>query len=82
LTGVTFEGHPIQVKQSDNVGRNVIDSFETAIRRRKATTGVIVAFSFGSGAYEEIARSKLPDNIDITALTVSEIIKNQNRKSS
>ena len=28
-----FERLPIQVKQSDSVGRNVVDNFETAIRR-------------------------------------------------
>jgi hypothetical protein len=32
IDGTTFEGIPIQVKQSDDVGRNVVDNFETAIR--------------------------------------------------
>jgi DNA modification methylase len=77
IDGTTFEGHPIQVKQSDDVGRNVIDNFETAIRRRKQTKGTIVAFSFGKGAYEEIARAKLHDNTDIQAMTVQELLKNQ-----
>lgn len=49
---------PLQVKQSDNIGRNVIDNFETAIQRAGKNRGVIVAFSFGSGAYEEAARAK------------------------
>ena len=82
IDGSTFEGVPIQVKQSDDVGRNVIDNFETAIRRRKQTKGIIVAFSFGSGAYEEIARAKLHDNIEIKAITIKELLKNQNQQSN
>ena len=79
IDGFTFEGHPIQVKQSDDIGRNVIDNFETAIRRRKQAKGMIVAFSFGKGAFEEIARAQLHDNIEIQALTVKELLKNQNQ---
>jgi hypothetical protein len=69
--------HPIQVKQSDDIGRNVIDNFETAMRRRKATKGIVVAFSFGKYAYEEIARAKLQDGLEIKALTVKELLKNE-----
>jgi len=79
IDGFTFEGVPIQVKQSDDIGRNVIDNFETAIRRRKQTKGIIVAFSFGRGSFEEIARAQLHDNIEIQALTVKELLKNQNQ---
>jgi hypothetical protein len=77
IDGFTFEGVPIQVKQSDDIGRNVVDNFETAIRRRRQSKGVIVAFSFGRGANEEMARAKLHDNLDITLLTVKELLKNQ-----
>jgi len=79
IDGYTFEGVPIQVKQSDDIGRNVIDNFETAIRRRKVTKGIIVAFSFGKGANEEIARAKLYDNIEIKAITVKELLKSQDQ---
>jgi len=48
----------IQVKQSEKVGRIVIDNFETALRRRKYQKGFIVAFSFTKGSYEEVARVK------------------------
>jgi DNA modification methylase len=74
IDGTTFEGYPIQVKQSDDIGRNPIDNFETAMRRRKATKGVFVAFSFGSGAYEEIARAKLHDNLEIIHMTIKDLI--------
>jgi hypothetical protein len=62
------------VKQSDGVGRNVVDNFETAVRRIKKSKGIIVAFSFGKGAYEEAARSKNKDALEITLMTVEEIL--------
>ena len=80
IDGYTFEGHPIQVKQSSRVGRNVVDNFETAMRRKRAKKGVIVAFGFGKGAYEEIARAKLHDNLDIKAITVKELLANRQQK--
>jgi DNA modification methylase len=66
---------PCQVKQSDEVGRNVVDNFETAIQRAGKDRGVIVAFSFGKGAYEEVARAKNEMNLDIRLKAVEEILK-------
>jgi len=77
--GKIRKGHPIQVKQSEDIGKNVIENFETAIRRRKQTKGIIVAFSFGKGAFEEIARAQLHDCIEIKALSVKEMLRNQNQ---
>ncbi|MGI0069606.1 MAG: DNA methyltransferase [Nitrosopumilaceae archaeon] len=75
IDGYTFEGHPVQVKQSSDIGRNVVDNFETALRRAGKNTGVIVAFSFGRGAYEEIARARLEEKLNITAMKVSDLLK-------
>ena len=77
IGGWLMDGRPIQVKQSENIGRNVIDNFETAIRRVKKDKGVVVAFSFGRGAYEEVARAKLEDGLDIELKTVGEILKEE-----
>lgn len=66
---------PCQVKQSEDVGRNVVDNFETAIQRADKDRGVIVAFSFGRGAHEEVARAKNDMNLDIKLKTVEEILK-------
>jgi hypothetical protein len=74
IDGYTFEGNPIQVKQSDDVGRNVIDNFQTALRRANSKEGVIVAFGFGRGAYEEIARCKLRDDLKITPITIKDLL--------
>jgi hypothetical protein len=75
IDGYLFDGTPIQVKQSEAVGRNVVDNFETAIKRMNKTKGLIVAFSFGKGAYEEVARAKNAEGLDIELRTVEEIIK-------
>ena len=53
-----FEHLPVQVKQAHNVGRNVVDNFETAVERSGKHAGLIIAFSFTKGAFEEAARAK------------------------
>lgn len=53
-----FERLPIQVKRSERVGRPVVDAFVAAVQREDAVKGYIVALSFTSGAYEEVARLK------------------------
>jgi hypothetical protein len=75
IDGYTFEGNPIQVKQSDDVGRNVIDNFQIALRRANSKEGVIVAFSFGRGADEEIARCKLRDGLEIKAIKDKDLLE-------
>jgi len=67
-------GYPIQVKQSEGIGRNVIDNFETAIRRLNKTKGYIVAFSFGRGAIEGVAEAKNNRSIEIILRTVQELL--------
>lgn len=75
IDGWMFDGTPIQVKQSEAIGRNVVDNFETALRRAKRTKGLVVAFSFGKGAREEIARVRHADGMEITLRTVKEIME-------
>lgn len=67
-------GYPIQVKQSEDIGRNVIDNFETAMRRMKKKKGYVVALSFGKGAVEEVARAKNQDGIEIILRTVDDLL--------
>ncbi|GAH87882.1 unnamed protein product, partial [marine sediment metagenome] len=69
IDGFTFfNRYPIQVKQSENIGRNIVDNFETALQRDKKDRGYIIALSFGKGAYEEVARVK-KDGLFIELLT-------------
>ena len=76
---------PIQVKRSDNVGRNVVDNFTAAIRRfdksrfekskrEQTTAGYIIAFSFGKGAVQEVARLKNEEQVILDLTLVSDIV--------
>ena len=79
------DGVPIQVKRSDGIGRGVIDSFLSAVKRadkklydknirEKKAVGYIIAFSFGKGVVEEAARLKVKENIIIELVTVDRIV--------
>ena len=85
IDGRTRENAPIQVKRSDAIGRNVIDNFFSAIQRYDKQTfelnkkeekpvGYLIAFSFGKGAIQEVARLKNEENVMIQLVTVEEII--------
>jgi DNA modification methylase len=75
IDGFSFMVHdPIQVKQSEHVGRNVVDNFETAIERAGKTKGYIIAFSFTRGAYEEAARAKAEGRGEIKLVKVADLI--------
>jgi hypothetical protein len=50
-----------------------VDNFETAIRRDRKHKGYIIAFSFGSGAYEEAARVKR-EGLEIALVEVSTVL--------
>jgi DNA modification methylase len=69
-----FTRDPIQVKQSEHVGRPVVDSLVAALHREKADTGYIIAFSFSRGAHEEAARIKREDGLSIKLITVKEVL--------
>lgn len=70
-----FERLPIQVKQSERVGRNVVDNFETAIERSGKDTGYLVAFSFTKGAHEEAARSKRAGKAAVILVKVEDVLE-------
>ena len=74
-----FERLPIQVKQVEKVGRETVDKFETAIRRDGKDKGYIVAFSFGRGAYTEVARAKT-EGLEIALVTVATLLNNPDDK--
>ncbi|MDR0760137.1 MAG: site-specific DNA-methyltransferase [Treponema sp.] len=85
LDGRTGDNTPIQVKRSDNIGRNVIDNFLSAVQRHdknlfekniavKKPAGYIIAFSFGKGAIEEVSRLHTIDKIIIKLVKVEDIV--------
>jgi restriction endonuclease Mrr len=79
IDGWTFMIHdPVQIKQSESVGRNVIDNFETAIKRASKQRGFVVALSFTKGAVEEVARIK-KDGLDIQLVNLQELLDEQEK---
>lgn len=85
IDGKTREGQPIQVKRSDAIGRNVVDNFLSACKRydkkcfednqkNRKSVGIIIAFSFGKAAIQEIARLKNEENILIDLVKVEDIV--------
>ncbi|MDR2126487.1 MAG: site-specific DNA-methyltransferase [Prevotellaceae bacterium] len=85
LDGKMPDNTPIQVKRSDNIGHNVIDNFLAAVMRNdkklfdknvtdKKPIGYIIAFSFGKGTVQEVARLNLEENIIIKLVTVEDIV--------
>jgi DNA modification methylase len=85
IDGITRNGTPIQVKRSDNIGRNVIDNFKSALERYDKAlyeknksngdeVGFIIAFSFGKGAIQEVARLKNEENTIVQLVKVEDIV--------
>jgi DNA modification methylase len=66
--------YPIQVKQTDKVGRPDIDAFETAMQRAKRKLGYFVGFDFTGDALFEIDRFRRTTSCEIKPLTVREIL--------
>ncbi|MHB8755795.1 MAG: restriction endonuclease [Candidatus Acidiferrales bacterium] len=76
IDGFTFlEHHPIQVKQSDGVGRPVVDNFVGVLKREREQRGMIIGISFTKGAFAEVARLEREDKIKIDLLTCRQILE-------
>ena len=73
--------YPIQVKQTDKVGRPDIDAFETAMQRAKRKLGYFVGFDFTGDALFEIDRFRRESGCEIKPLTVREILDEEISKS-
>jgi len=75
IDGFSFmEQLPIEVKQQDHVGREIVDKFETAVRRHGSHKGYIIAFSFTKGAYEEAARVRA-EGLEIALIEVKALFE-------
>lgn len=85
IDGQAGDGAPVQVKRSDNVGVNAVKNFWASLQQydqklfdekvaNGETAGYIIAFSFGRGAVEEIARLKNKNNTVIKLVKVSDIV--------
>jgi hypothetical protein len=74
-----FTREPVQVKQSERVGRPVVDEFETAVRRTGYDTGYIIAFSFTKGAVDEADRVRR-EGLTIHLVKASEVLLLRRRR--
>ena len=79
IDGLTSDGVPIVIKQSDNVGKVHLDNFLNAVMQLKAKRGIIVAFGFDKEAYATVSRAKINYRIEIKALTVKELIEHKEK---
>jgi DNA modification methylase len=85
IDGKHHDGAPIQVKRSDNIGREVIDKLFSALQRfdkklyekkkaGKLPAAYLIAFSFSKGAVEEVARLKSKEGCIIKLVAVEDIV--------
>lgn len=68
-----YEGSPIQVKRSKNVGVNVVKALFATMHDRNIKTGFIVALSFGKGAVEKVAKYKNEGSVEIALINAEDI---------
>jgi hypothetical protein len=66
--------YPIQVKQTDKVGRPDIDQFEAVMTREERQRGFFVAFGYSSDAEPECAAFHRKSGRIIKLITVQEIL--------
>ena len=69
--------YPVQVKQTDKVGRPDIDHFEAVMQREERQRGFVVAFSYTSDAEAEAAAFYKKTKRLIKLFTVQEILDEQ-----
>jgi len=67
--------YPIQVKQSEKIGRQEIDIFASSIRRFGKPKGYFIAFSFTSGAIAESERLKSEDALELELVSVEKLLE-------
>ena len=66
--------YPVQVKQTDKVGRPAVDQFEAVMAREERQRGFFVAFGYTSDAADECAAFHKKTGRIIKLITVQEIL--------
>lgn len=75
IDGWTFNGDPVQVKQSDSVGDEVVRLLFGDLQRLKKNRGIVVGFSFTTVAIERANELRRQHGINILLKTVENILK-------
>ncbi len=81
IDAYTQEGYPIQIRNEDDVGKRMIDSFAAALARNKARNGTVVAFSFGKDAFEGVMKARINYRLEIKTMTAKELLNAGSRLS-
>lgn len=68
------EWYPVQVKQSQKIGRPDVDQFEAVMMREDRRTGFLVGFDYTLDALQEIRRFKGRTGREIVPRTVRELL--------
>jgi hypothetical protein len=71
------EWYPIQVKQSEKVGRPDVDSFEAVMMRENRNRGFMLGFDFTLDAENEISRFNARTGRQIIARRVKELLEDE-----
>jgi len=71
------EWYPIQVKQTDKIGRPDVDAFEAVMMRENRTKGFMVGFDFTLDAEREITRFESQTGRKIVIRRVSDLLEDQ-----
>jgi hypothetical protein len=75
IDGLTGDGVPMVIKQSDNVGKIHVDNLVNAVMQLRARRGVIVGFGFDKEAIAAVNRAKVNYHLEIKAVTVKELLE-------
>ena len=79
IDGLSAQEKPVLIRQADGVGKSEIERLAASLGRAKAREGLIVAFSFADDAYLGKVRAKLNYRLEITMVTVKELIEGRER---
>jgi DNA modification methylase len=75
VDGWTFNGDPVQVKQSEDVGDPIVRLLFGDMQRLNKKFGAVVAFSFSTTANERVNELKRQHGVTIKLVKVDDILK-------
>ena len=78
IDGYTQDGDPIEIRQSDSIGKAEVYKFANALSKKKFRRGIIVAFSFNEDVVDGIIGAKQTYRLGIKTITIKELIERKN----
>jgi DNA modification methylase len=75
IDGYSFMlNEPIQIQQSESIGRDVVEAFENVLQSTGDEHGYIVAFGFMPAAFEAIAHARWMKKLQVELVTVKQLL--------